>query len=112
MYGNITLNLLLNIYLIYEYTYIYTSFLYPQLVHIPFTHYSYICIPYLRDLPLQSGPYAARVAGYQKKELSTVGHGVTMGDKSAIKQCTIGWFIYLCVVLDVVCTSRGCMLLA
>ena len=46
-----------------------------------------------RDLPLQSGPYAARVAGYQKKELSAVGHGVTMGDKSAIKQCTIGGYV-------------------
>ena len=83
--------------LMYMYIYILTCISYIKLI-LTLLLYTILCYtPYPRDLPLQTGPYAARVAGYQKKELSTVGHGVTMGDKSAIKQCTIGGYVHIYV---------------
>lgn len=64
---------------------------------------------------MQQGPFAARVQGYQKKELSAIGDRCDMGDKSALKQCSVGNNCSIgaksklnnCVVMDGVKIAEG-----
>lgn len=64
------------------------------------------------------GPFSTRVPGYQKKELSTVGPEVFFGDKSTVKQCTIGImhnvFIYRIekVIVILACSKREYLILS
>ena len=71
---------------------------------------------YIRDIPLQTGPFSTQVKGYQKKENSTVSEGLELGEKSVYKQtsigkkCSIGARSKLnnCVVMDNVKIGDGC----
>ena len=64
---------------------------------------------------MHQGSFGARVQGYQKKELSAVGERCEMGDKSVVKQCSIGHGCVIgaksklnnCVVMDRVRIADG-----